>query len=409
MPPNTTSPKEASLYGIHQSNRNSDDLWGKNQFNSTFPTALACYMRDQGINPVYLTVDQSLNVVASEITVEELFNSTRPNADLRFDFESKYEPYQQYAINDIGGIDLIVKHGDESTSSQWRRPLEVKLTVIPDNTTCDLEESEWSSELVVRPASTKYCALGIIDSCFQRRTEVRDIFENVCGTFQHWDSLHEVVAKRDDLLGALNLFQQTFRDTQKPFLMQPIWKTEGKAPTLSDNAFDIFIWSDFALCRAFLDKSREGTPNQVNRYMRSSARLARVLYELSRAGRANINSIYTEMAFDHQTDKEFSMPGQTTRSYLNSPRRSTPALSKNVIADIILNGGQQKLSPERRFDACVYFTADSIFELREQQARTNAALSEALTDAGVSDPVVVAEILDDVAHQSTVPDSENPI
>lgn len=407
MPPHTTTLAEPALYGIHQSNRGANALWGKNQFNSTFPTALACYMRDHGINPVYLTVDENLGVVASEITVAELFNTDRPNSDLRFDFESKFDPYQQYAIDDIGGIDLVVKHGDDQTATRWRRPLEVKLTVVPDSTTYNLDESEWSSELVVRPASTKYCALGITDSTFARRTDVRDIFENVCGTFQHWDSLHEVVAKRGEILSALNLFQRTFRENQKPFLMQPIWKTEGKAASLADNAFDIFVWSDFALCRTFLDKSTEGTQNEVNRYMRSSARLARVLYELSRAGRANINSIYTEMAFNLQTDKEFAIPGQSTKFYLNSPRRITPVLSKNVIADVILNGGQHKLSPERRFDACVYFTADAIFELREQQARTQEAVGEALADAGVSDPLIVAEILDGVAQQATSPDVEN--
>ncbi|NMM28785.1 MAG: HindVP family restriction endonuclease [Glaciimonas sp.] len=400
MPPNEPPLADPSLYGIHQSNRATNDLWGKNQFNSTFPTALACYMRDRDINPVYLTVDENLHVVASEITVGELFNSTRPNRDLRFEFESKFDPYQQYAINDIGGIDLVVKHGDDRSPAQWRRALEVKLTVLPDNTTCNLDESEWSSELVVRPASTKYCALGIIDSSFARRADVRDIFEGVCGTFQHWDSMHEVVAKRADLLAALNLFQTTFRNTQKPFLMQPIWKTQGKAPTLSENAFDIFIWSDFALCRTFLDKSLEGIPNQVNRYMRSSARLARVLYELSRSGRANINSIYTEMAFDLQTDKEFALPGQSTKFYLNSPRRITPALTKDVIVDVILNGGQRMLSPERRFDACVYFTADIIFEVRAQQALAREAQLDLLTELGMTDQPTVVEIVSHTIDQN---------
>lgn len=44
----------ASLYGIENSNRNFADpyYWGKNQFNSSFPIALTCYMRDQGLSPV---------------------------------------------------------------------------------------------------------------------------------------------------------------------------------------------------------------------------------------------------------------------------------------------------------------------------------------------------------------------
>jgi hypothetical protein len=205
-----------ALYGITKSNRSAAALWGKNQFNSTFPTALACYMRDRDIHPVYLSVDADLQVRASEISVNELFNSDRPNEELTFDFEKKFEPYQQYAIDEIGGIDLVVRHAGDSGSAQWRRALEVKLTVTPDNTTSTLDESEWSSELVIRPASTKYCALGIIDACFAQRAVARDILEGVCGTFQHWNSQHEVSAKRVALLAALDAFQREFRLQQKP-------------------------------------------------------------------------------------------------------------------------------------------------------------------------------------------------
>ena len=46
----------ASLYGLTTSNRNFEDkyYWGKNQFNSSFPAALACYMRDQGHDALYI-------------------------------------------------------------------------------------------------------------------------------------------------------------------------------------------------------------------------------------------------------------------------------------------------------------------------------------------------------------------
>lgn len=111
-------PPAASLYGITHSNRGGEDLWSKNQFNSTFPTALACYMRDRGVRAVYLTLREDLTVTASEIAIDELFNTERPNDQLRFDFEARFEPYQSYALDDIGGIDLVVKHeGDEGPSS----------------------------------------------------------------------------------------------------------------------------------------------------------------------------------------------------------------------------------------------------------------------------------------------------
>ncbi len=356
----TAHPQSAGLYGIAHSNREGDALWGKNQFNSTFPTALACYMRDKSIRAVYLTLSESLTVEASEISIEELFNTDRPNDQLRFDFETRFEPYQQYALGDIGVIDLVVKNDSDGTDAAWLRPLEVKLTVTPDDGTSSRPPSEWSPELVIRPASTKYCALGIYHACRQRRDELRDIFQDFCGNFEQWNSSHELRNKRAPLLNSLDIFQTSFRAAQQPFLVQLIWKTEGKSPSLAEKAFDLFVWSDFALCRTFIDKSRKDSKN-VNRYLRASARLARVLYVLSTQERANLQAIYTEMAHGKQTDKEFALNGRATRPYLNTPRLLTPELRREVVAEIILNGGEKLLSPERRFDATIYFTTRAIF------------------------------------------------
>lgn len=347
-----------SLYGITNSNRKGKKLFGKNQFNSSFPLSLACYMRDNGLNAVYIYLDENLRVQTREIPFDEVFNTTLPNNQLRFDFESKFFPYQNYAYNDIKGIDLVIKHGDE-----WLRPLEIKLTVIPDNTTGKEPESRWGSEMVIRPASTSYCALGIIHSCQDDLRDIRDMFEPVCHRVRNWSNHDEILHKKDDLLNLLNSFQRTYYQKQQPFLMQPIWKTNGINPTLSDNAFDIFIWSDFALCRTFLDRS--DSVNEVTRFYRSSARLAKILYELSTRGKVNTEEIYTEMAFGLQTDKEFALNGKITRDYMNNPRRITPAVSKGVLTDIILNGGVKLLSPERRFDQSVYFTAAHLFEEEE--------------------------------------------
>jgi hypothetical protein len=362
------------LYGITHSNRSRLELWGKNQFNSTFPTALACYMRDEGIPAVYLTLGEDLRVTASEISISDLFNTDRPNGQLRFNFETSYGPYEQYALDNLGVIDLVIRHEGDTTDAGWRRPLEVKLTVVPDNTTCELPESEWSPELVVRPASTKYCAVGIYNATRDRRNDIRDIFQGVCGNFEVWNSSHELRDKRGQLLESLNSFQRTFRNAQQPFLIQPIWKTEGKAPSLSAKAFDLFVWSDFALCRPFIDKSVEGH-TEVNRYMRASARLARVLYVLATQERANLSGIYTEMAYSLQTDKEYSLPGQSTRHYLATPRRLSPKMGREVLAEIILNGGEKLLSPERRFDATVYFTTRTIFEVQKAEAECAADAS----------------------------------
>ena len=167
--------------------------------------------------------------------------------------------------------------------------------------------------------------------------------------------------KQAQLLNSLDIFQTSFRAAQQPFLVQVILEdSEGKSPSLAEKAFDLFVWSDFALCRTFIDKSRKDSKN-VNRYLRASARLARVLYVLSTQERAKVQAIYTEMAHGKQTDKEFALNGRATRPFLNTPRLLTPELRREVVAEIILNGGEKLLSPERRFDATIYFTTRAIF------------------------------------------------
>jgi hypothetical protein len=86
------------------------------------------------------------------------------------------------------------------------------------------------------------------------------------------------------------------------------------------------------------------------------ARLCRILYEISTRQKTNINRIYTEMAFDLQTDKEFAAGGRVTRNYMKSSRRKKPIMKKDCLKNIILGGGEKLLSPERRFDQTVYFT-----------------------------------------------------
>lgn len=346
---------EPSLFGITKSNRKGKDLWGKNQFNSSFPASLACFMRENNHSAVYLSVDDNLNVVANEIPIDQLFNTNIPNEEITFDFESKYDPYQKWAFDDIRNIDLVLKSGNE-----FLRALEVKLTVIPDQTTYKKSEELWSSELVIRPATTSYCALGIIDSCSSVLNELKPLFESVGSSIQHWDNTTEISVNQERIVSVLDTFQKRYNSFQKPFLMQPIWKTKGKSPVLSKNAFDLFIWSDFALCRTFLDKSFSNQTG-VNRFMRSSARFFRIMYEATQSKKVSINRIYAEMTFGHQTDKEFSLSGANTIKYMQSERRHKPILPPEILKHIILNGGEKMLSPERRFDQSIYYTAANLF------------------------------------------------
>lgn len=343
------------LFGISHSNRTADDHWGKNCFNSSFPAATANYMFAHDVSAIYIKLDEvdgELKVVSSTISIKEVFNSGARNLDdLFFSFESVYQPYQQYSFDAVDGIDLVIK----DTDGNFLSPLEVKLTVLPTSATSNKPESEWGSELVVRSATTSYCALGMFDSVKDHAKDVREIFEDACSSIQMWDNDYEMTHKMPQLIAAINQFERTYLTHQKPLLMQTLWKTQGQSPILSEQAFDIVIWSDYAFSRLFLDGSDEPA-STMKRGMRASARMARCLWELSKSGKIRVVDIYRQMAFGNQTDKEFAVGGSQWRKYVTTDRITNLALNKDVVNEIIEPGYIDRLMPERRFDQTLYFT-----------------------------------------------------
>lgn len=346
------------LYGIFNSNRTVDDHWGKNCFNSSFPTATACYMLDKDVKAIYITLaveDGKLVVKPQEISINEAFNcGGRRLQDLYFSFESVFTPYQQYSFDPIDGIDLVVK----DTDGNFLSPLEVKLTVIPTSQTSVLPEEKWGSEIVIRSATTSYCALGMFDSIKEHARDIREIFEEACSSIQMWDNDYEMTHKMPMLCQAIDNFQYQYFSNQKPLLMQTLWKTQGQSPILADQAFDIVIWSDYAFSRLFLDNSALPAET-MRRGMRASARLARCLWELSKSGKIRVVDIYRQMAFGNQTDKEFAVGGSLWRKYVTTERIQNLALNKSVVNQIIEPGYIDRLMPERRFDQTLYFTMRS--------------------------------------------------
>jgi len=72
------------------------------------------------------------------------------------------------------------------------------------------------------------------------------------------------------------------------------------------------------------------------------------------------------MGLGNQTDKEFSASGIVTNQYMRHERIITPKVGKNALSEIILNGGERQLSPERRFDATIFFTATELFKQNKE-------------------------------------------
>lgn len=352
------NPVKPSLFGISRSNRDFSDpyYWGKNQFNSAFPVALACYMRSKKIPLVYIKYKNETQTLISDIDVAELFGSTLPSEQLYFAFESRFDPYRRYVVDELPAIDLVVGTGDPTKQI---RPIEIKLTTLPDNTTEALAENLYGAELVIRSATTRYMALSMSRSVDKHQKRVKEIFDPVFSKVRSWESKVEMVQLVEPAVLALEVFLAEFKKFQTPLLMQPVWKTVGKSPVLADNCLDIFVWSDFALAHLFLDSARNPRDSgSISRYARAALRLARFLYERSKSEKVHQAPIYDGMTFDFQNDKEFAISGTRSRELMGCERLTKPMVKRQEIKKIILGGGQKFLSPERRFDAILYFSED---------------------------------------------------
>jgi hypothetical protein len=100
-----------SLFGIKHSNRyfEQKDAWGKNQFNSSFPVALASYLQHKNIDNVYLMLDKQQKVKHAKISTQKLYGIPPDSNDLFFSFESVYTPYDRFVIGELPRVDLVTQ------------------------------------------------------------------------------------------------------------------------------------------------------------------------------------------------------------------------------------------------------------------------------------------------------------
>ncbi len=347
----------AALYGIAHSSRNFKDpfYWGKNQFNSSFPIALCCYMRDVGHDAICISMAKDLTTNVSEISFDEVFGTNLPNDKLFFDFESAFMSFKPFVADSLEKIDVVI--ADNVTRTEIR-PLEIKLTTLPDDGTSDFDEAKYGAEIVVRSPTMRYVALSMIASnqgCLQ---QIRAIFRKSCQRIDNWENVVEMRAHKTEIFKSLREFLSIFCRTQRPLLVQPIWKTIGKRPELAENCLDAFVWTDFALVRLILDSLDEDRPGKITRQQRAALRLSRFLYEASHEIPVYQKPIYDGMTYGTLNDKEFSVPGRKTNRYMACDRLLRPAVTKSEIRKIVLGGGQKYLSPERRFDSILFFSRD---------------------------------------------------
>lgn len=346
---------EPGLFGLKNTNRDFKlkETWGKNQFNSSFPAALCCYLASKNMQANYLSISNGI-FKPDLISIENVFGIGFNDEDAFFAFESQHTPYQKHVIGSLPRTDLVIQR---KSTGECLSGLEVKLTALPDNTTCSLDEGLYGSEIVVRPDTIVYLACSIATGL---STNLGELIPDI--EIQDWTDANLVLERIADIVGAVGKISIALEDKQRAFLLQPIWKTNGKAPNLAENCLDMFVWSDAGFCY-FISKIAKGVSGTtgITRQTRTAVWLFKMLSDIKNNGHFNHEIIIDTLSYNTKNDKAFASAGNVTNKYMKCERLIKPAILKSQIKEIILGGGQNLLSPERRFDA-ILFNTPGLFE-----------------------------------------------
>lgn len=345
------------LYGINKSNRDysNPNTWGKNQFNSSFPTALACYIYSKGLKAVYYKADENFSLKQDYIGIDELYGIDPLGEETYFSFETQYMPFQKYVVGSIPRNDLVILSKDQCISS-----LEIKLVALPDNSTSSLQDNQFGCEIVVRPDTIIYLACSFIQMYQGDCEALKKVIGEVGKTIEDWTQAVEVLPHIQEIGGVIRQIASEKNELQTPIIMEPVWKTEGKSSQLAENCLDVFVWSNLGMLSLFMPKADENV-RTVSRHTRTMIWLFKMLLDYSENGSFDGRTIIDELSYNLKNDKAFSSNGAKTHPIMSCNELTSPRISKQEIKKIILGGGQNLLSPERRFDAIIYNSPD-LFE-----------------------------------------------
>lgn len=339
------------LFGLKNSNRDFSlrDTWGKNQFNSSFPMALCCYMASKNIAANYLSIEKN-EIRCKDISIDSVLGISFYDENCFFAFETAHTPFSKYVIGALPRTDVVIQN---SKTGQCLCGLEIKLTALPDHTTCGLSDEYFGSEIVIRPDSIVYLACSIAESFSENLCNHIIISENLNEI--NWSDPKQIIPYFPDVYQSLNNLCLYGDSIQKPFLVQPVWKTLGKSPRLADDCLDVFVWSDISFTKFILEISNLSVNClSINRQTRTAIWLYKMLVDIIQEGRFNHHQIIDICSYNTKNDKAFASSGQITNVFMRSKRLENPIVKKSEIKNIILGGGQELLSPERRFDAIIY-------------------------------------------------------
>ena len=221
----------------------------------------------------------------------------------------------------------------------------------------------------MRPDTIVYLALSIAKSFKEAPGYLKSLFQESFSVPLEWLDGDLLLPHVPTMVATLNRLMNENSHIQEPLLMQPIWKTEGKSSRLHENAFDIFVWSNFALTRLFF-RAATGPLTKITRPVRSIVWLLKMLIDFADNLQFDHKKTIDELSHATKNDKAFSINGTQTHPFMKSEELLKPRISRDELRNIILGGGQRLLSPERRLDAIIV-NSPTLFEAEESNDEDN--------------------------------------
>lgn len=346
-----------ALFGQKHSSRDysKPSNWGKNMFNSSFPASLVAYMHSKGIDPIYLCTNAKNEIQHKTISAEKLFGVNPLGEEAYYNYEAGFTPFEQFYTGDREKIDLVMFNRLTNLPTTG---LEIKLTALPDNTTKDLKENEYSCEIVVRPPTICFLACSICQNynTDSKRNKLKKIL-SIVPQINHWEEISEVAPHYKKIEEAIMAVSKDMCKSQSPLMIQPIWKTEGGKMRLAEDCLDVFVWSNLATIQLFCAEERIAN-NGISRFQRAVIWLYRMLFDYTVYSQFDYVRIIKLHSYNYANDKAFAVGGKGTYKFLTCDELTHPRIQKGEIKNIILGGGQNLLSPERRFDAVLVNSPD---------------------------------------------------
>lgn len=348
----------AGLFGLDKWRTNRDfsveENWGKNIFTNAFPVALCCYMHDKGLLSDYIELYDAgpkLMTRHRPIPLADVLGCDPATA--RFLFEECFSAYRGLCPTGIDKADVVVT----DASGTHCRSLEIKLTVVPDNTTRRKPRDGQASEMVIRRPPIAYLALGIASKfpSPSDRSRLLGLLDIGDVNYLNWVDAQAVSPFVSKMADALDRLLRDDLSLQEPLIVQPVWRSVDTSLELDAECFDVFVWSDYAVTRLFVDAVRESPSPRgtIDRLERTVVWIVKMLRDYATAGTMNPLETTNQYTYGTKNDKACSIPGGKMLRYMASPHLTHPRVGRNEVKDIVLGGGERLLSPERRLDAAV--------------------------------------------------------